>query len=111
MTDERERFVRLRGKRGETLTYILDGHTPVPEPDTRKWGGWMGRADRTVRKEAVGGVEVSTVFLGLDHSYDDEGPMLFETMVFGGLYDLVYWRCRTWDEAEAQHARVLAMVS
>jgi hypothetical protein len=47
---------------------------------------------------------VSTVFLGLDHSFGDDGPpILFETMVFGGDEDERQWRYSTWSDAEAGH--------
>ncbi|WP_166903861.1 hypothetical protein [Mycobacterium sp. DL440] len=33
-------------------------------------------------------VVVSTVWLGLNHSFTDDGPpIIFETMVFGGVHD------------------------
>lgn len=37
---------------------------------------------RVVCKTRVGGAEVSTVWLGLDHSLGEGPPMIFETMVF-----------------------------
>jgi hypothetical protein len=54
----------------------------------------------------LGVVVVSTVFLGLDHSFGEGPPLLFETMVFvndmsGRWMD----RCSTWAEAERQHGR------
>lgn len=30
---------------------------------------------------------ISTVFLGLDHAFNETTPILFESMVFGGYYD------------------------
>jgi hypothetical protein len=46
----------------------VDGN-PVEEPDTLAWGRWFGTADRSLAYDRVGAVEVSTVFLGLDHNY------------------------------------------
>jgi len=79
-----------------------DGRTPVAEPDISKWGLWLETADRSVQKTAFGEVEVSTVFLGLDHSFGGR-PMLFETMIFGGPLDGYQERYSTWSEAEAGH--------
>lgn len=68
---------------------------------------------RVVGKEAVelddGQVAVvSTVWLGANHNYRDDGPpIIFETMVFG-LDDTYQWRYTTEDEAQAGHARVTA---
>jgi len=51
--------------------------------------------DRIVAKTDIDGeVEVSTVFLGLDHAVWDGPPMLFETMIFGGPHDNSQWRTR-----------------
>lgn len=92
--------------------YILDGHTPVQEPDLMKWSGWYEKANRRVRQSTatvkldgknVGEVRVSTVFLGLDHSFGDGEPMLFETLVFGGPLDGEMDRCSTWEGAEKMH--------
>lgn len=33
------------------------------------------------------GTRVSTVFLGLNHAYDDGPPQVFETVIFGGPLD------------------------
>jgi hypothetical protein len=56
-------------------------------------------------------VRVSTVFLGLDHSWLSDGPpLIFETMIFGGPHSDHQTRASTWDEAERQHAEAVAMV-
>jgi len=89
--------------------YRLDGHTPVRCDDIRDWAATMER-DRTVRRDVVGDVQVSTVFLGIDHNWWEGPPLLFETMVFGGPLDEETERYSTWDEAEAGHAAMLARV-
>lgn len=35
-------------------------------------------------------VRVSTVFLGLDHAWNSSIPVLWETMIFGGIHDQAY---------------------
>lgn len=87
--------------------YVLDGTTPVPEPDWEKWGDWFELASRVVRQDMVGNVFVSTVFLGLDHGWREGPPVLFETMIFGGPRAQETHRYCTWDEAEAGHKRIL----
>lgn len=84
--------------------YILDGHKPVPV-DLMTWAKWLQKEDRRVANTVVGDVNVSTVFLGLDHSRGQGPPLIFETMIFGGEHDQFQERCSTWDEAEAMHAR------
>lgn len=64
---------------------------------------WEG--ERRVALWEEGEVRVSTVFLGLDHSYWDGPPILFETMVFGGALDQEQERYATEEEALAGHER------
>lgn len=87
--------------------YVLDGTTPVPEPDLNKWGDWLETANRVVQQDDVGDAWVSTVFLGVDHGWYDGPPVLFETMIFGGPRDQETHRYCTWDEAEAGHKQIL----
>jgi hypothetical protein len=84
-----------------------DGRTPeVAEP-----GEYSYKAGWHVAKTKVGDAEVSTVFLGLDHGWEvDAPPILFETMVFGGVLDQEQVRYATWAEAESGHAAMVARV-
>jgi len=96
-------------EQGHSDKYILDGHTPKPA-DLMTWARWFetARDERIVAKTAVGGMSVSTVFLGLDHSFGSGPPMLFETMIFGGPLDREYQeRCSTWEQAEEMHERAV----
>jgi hypothetical protein len=90
---------------GEEMSdkYILDGTKPVLEPDLMKWAKWFETANRRVAQSQINNVRISTVFLGLDHSWNGPPPLLFETMVFGGKHDELQKRCSTWEEAEKQH--------
>lgn len=71
--------------------YILVDGEAVPSDDLMEWARWMGEADRSVARTLVGSSSVSTVFLGLDHSFSMGGPpVLWETAVFcGGECDIV----------------------
>ena len=91
--------------------YILDaGGNAVQEPDLLKWGRWFQTADRHVANDIIGGVRVSTVFIGLDHIFDDGPPLIFETMVFGGPLDQEMERYSTREQAAAGHAVMIARV-
>ena len=89
--------------------YILIDGNPVPEPDLMKWGEWFehSRDERIVEKTTLpDGSRVSTVFIGLDHNYSEEGPpILFETMVFGDFPDQDDYqqRCSTREQAIEMH--------
>ena len=65
------------------------------------------RVDRT---EVTDDIEVSTVFLGLNHQFGDGPPLLFETLVFGGKLDGEMCRYSTWDQAVSGHLRVVERV-
>jgi hypothetical protein len=68
-------------------------------------------ANVIVAQVQIGRCFVSTVFLGTDHNWWDQGPpILFETMIFTDGEPGHCERCSTWLEAEEQHARVVAMV-
>jgi hypothetical protein len=115
--------------------YILNGHEPVAltGPNAvHQWARWFEGAigidgpearrkdKRRVAFTDLGFCTVSTVFLGIDHRFFDDGPpILFESMVFAnptpgaafpdeleGLMD----RYCTWDEAEAGHEAMVAKV-
>jgi len=92
--------------------YILnDAGEPEACPDLITWARWYERAERRIASNYVGDVLVSTVFLGLDHSFGVErGPILFETMIFGGPEDGYQERYRTKDEAIVGHAHALSLV-
>jgi len=95
-------------------TYILDGKVPVPESDFDKWGAWFESHDRHVAETVVGFLwwkrRVSTVFLGIDHSFLDEGfPVLFETMIFGGRHNGYQSRSTTWSKALRDHEDACAI--
>jgi len=99
--------------------YILDDKgQPVICDDLMTWGRFMASSDRRVAQDMDEGdtttgvhVRVSTVFLGLDHNYDGEGPpVLWETMVFGGVMDQEQVRYTSLADALAGHQEMCARV-
>lgn len=87
--------------------YILDGHDAVPA-DLTTWARWYEKADRRVAHTDTGNERISTVFLGLNHSFGGGPPLLFETLVFSGPLDGEMDRYSTWIEAESGHAKMVA---
>lgn len=91
---------------GRPKYYILDtdGITPIPAT-LEQWAAWIPANDirRTVAHESIGRVNISTVFLGLDHSFLEGPPEIYETMIFGGPLDQQLARCATHAEALEQH--------
>ena len=95
--------------------YLLDkDKNPVPA-SLMEWANWFEGADkRRVKNTTVEkGVDISTVFLGLDHGFDpspEAAPILFETMIFGGKYDQnLQWRYETWQQALINHEKIVDM--
>lgn len=96
--------------------YILaDQHRPISEPDLMEWAKWMAEheAEHTLALTEIGDVRISTIFLGVacwPTELHPDSPILWETMVFGGLHDRDVVRYASHDEAIAGHAAVVAMV-
>jgi ribosomal protein S27AE len=105
--DQVNQFMKSRGR------YILNEQgEPVPEPNFLKLAAWMETANLHVADETINGVRVSTVFLCIDHNYrDNDTPILWETMIFGGAYDQQCKRCGgSREQAEAMHREMCAHV-
>lgn len=94
-----------------SLYYDMDGN-PVTiqewsvifeDHDARKVG------DDTI-EDGAEDVRVSTVLLGLDHSWGKGPPLIFETMIFGGPHDNFCTRYATKQQAlDGHEAVVLAL--
>ena len=89
--------------------WILRDGVAVPA-GVEEWGAWFEKADRTVAKTGVGEAQVSTVFLGLNHSFGEGPPVLWETLVFGGPLDGEMDRYTSREDAEAGHAAMVERV-
>jgi hypothetical protein len=86
--------------------YILVDRKPVECDDLVDWEAWreMHRADCLVEHEVVlDRFVVSTLFIGIE-------DRIFETAVFLDKNVLRTRWCETWEDAEAQHKRVVASV-
>jgi hypothetical protein len=92
-----------------TEKYILEGHSAIPCNSAMDWAHWFEKANRVVAQTSCGDTRVSTVFLGLDHSFGGATPLLFETMIFGGPNDGYQERCSTWEEAEVMHEKAVTL--
>lgn len=96
--------------------YILDEKgNPIPCEDLMEWARWMEKVDRRVGSDIFTGksgeeIRISTVFLGLDHSFSYGPPMLYETMIFGGDHNDYQERYFLKEEAIAGHKIAVNMV-
>ncbi len=62
---------------------------------------------KRVMRTKIGDADVSTVWLGLDHSFRGGPPLIFETMIFGGEHDLWCTRYTTEEDAVRGHLRLI----
>jgi hypothetical protein len=90
--------------------YILGDDGEPVAVDLNTWAEWYEThfADRVVAKTETDNELVSTVFLSLDHAFLEPGPILFETMIFGGEYDQWQWRHQNRHQALAFHEQLVA---
>jgi hypothetical protein len=100
--------------------YILDERGEPKVVDFETWARWF-EASRTNRSRIIAQdkdesgettVMVSTVFLGLDHNYGGKGPpILWETLVFGGVLDGEMERYSSREAALRGHQELCAKVA
>jgi hypothetical protein len=88
-------------------TYILKGICPVEEPDLKEWAKWWSAEENrrvafTKFWHGFCRIRISTMFIGT-------GDQLFETMIFGGKHDLYRKLSSSWEEAEQEHKRAVAI--
>lgn len=95
--------------------YARDG-TPMTEDEWLRSFSLDPEEFRRIKRVALtefgdDDIRVSTVWLGLNHNWDPDGPpLIFETMVFGGPLDNEVWRCTTEAQAVEQHGFVVSLV-
>lgn len=92
--------------------YILKGKEPVPIDDSIIWAEQFEKSNRTVKIDRFENPDIliSIVFLGVNHCFNNDEPILFETMVFGGKFNDYQERYSTWEQAEEGHLKALEMV-
>ena len=98
-------------KKSPLNLYILEGREVIPAKDLFEWADFFeDHKHRVIRQTTVklfnrNYCDVSTVFLGIDHSFMKDGPpLVFETMVFGGDFDGHQVRAYTYTGAEECHS-------
>ncbi len=89
--------------------YMLVGKFVLPVENAVAWARSFERHNRTIAYDMIGDKLVSTVFLGIDHSFGlTDEPTLFETMVFTppSWGDEKCERYSTWDQAMTGHLQM-----
>jgi hypothetical protein len=103
------------------LYYILKDKKIVAVDSALEWGMFFENIKnrRVGWKVCLDGTTISTVFLGIDHGWNNELPVLFETMVFlyppglaekftdDNLVDIETQRYEIWDQAIKGHKEMV----
>lgn len=91
--------------------YLLNEKKEAIHCTLWEWAAFLESGKNVVIQTRIGEIGISTVFLGLNHNYNSNGPpLLFETMIFGGEHDQYCDRCSTWDEALVMHENAKKLV-
>ncbi len=97
--------------------YKLEGQTPVAVESFIEWNLWMAAArfaDITVMYNEFNDCLISTKFVGIDLNpgscNSNSQPMVFETLVMGGVLDGKRNFYPTWDEAIQGHLKICTQV-
>ncbi len=99
--------------------YYRRNGDPVVGDDVLAWAREFETTDRRVARtnifdgaDPARQVDVSTVWLGLDHNWGDGPPLIFETMTFGDSWDGEDCeRYTTEAEARAGHTSMVVRVA
>lgn len=97
--------------------YKLDENKRAVPCSAEEWAEQRQRmrdnSSKNVSKDFVNGIEISTIWLGIDHGGNDNRPLVFETMVFkpkSGGQECYCDRYSTWEEAQLGHQRAFQWV-
>ena len=92
--------------------YTLDeNNIPIKTQSIQEYIDWETDEKRIVKQDNIGKVIVSTVFLGLDHSYGRSIPILWETMIFEGEHDGYQDRYSSYEDALKGHQKALDLIN
>lgn len=100
------------------IFYKLDENDNPVKCNTEEYNEWFLKnqnihvADDTIKDKHGNEVRVSTVFLGMDHSftYQKTKPILWETMIVGGEHDQYQVRYTSKSEALEGHKAAIQLV-
>jgi len=95
------------------MYYILDDKNKPVEVDIEEYSKWISEAPcrKIIGRTRLEDSLISTVFMGLDHSYGDgQKHVLWETMIFGGKYDEYQERYCSHEKAIRNHEYIVRKI-
>jgi hypothetical protein len=95
------------------MWYILDKENKPVKSTIIQHSEWIeaNPERKAVKQEHIGDIFISTVFLGLDHSWNSDIPVLWETMIFGGEHDQYQDRYTSHEDALEGHKLALTLIT
>jgi hypothetical protein len=92
--------------------YILSTDNEPVAVSITEASEWMENnpEKKAIKQDHIDDIFVSTVFLGLDHSWDNQGLILWETMIFGGINDQYQERYNSYEDALEGHQRAIDLI-
>lgn len=93
------------------MYYTLDkNNKPVPST-IEKYCEWIEQnpTKKALKQETIDESYISTVFLGLDHAWNSDVPVLWETMIFGGAFDQYQERYTSVEDALKGHEYAVSL--
>jgi hypothetical protein len=95
------------------MWYILDKENKPVKSTIIQHSEWIedNPEKKAVKQEHIGDIFISTVFLGLDHSWNSDIPVLWETMIFGGEHDQYQDRYTSHEDALEGHKLALTLIT
>lgn len=93
------------------MWYILKYKKPIlaTSDEYTKWYK-KNPKQRIIKQEIVNNHKISTVFLGLDHRYNEDVSILWETMIFGKNYEDYQERYSSHKDAVIGHKKAAKIV-
>jgi len=93
--------------------YILDENNKPIRSTIVDCGKWLEENPerKAVKQEHIDDIFISTVFLGLDHAWNSDIPVLWETMIFGGDHDQYQERYDSYEDALEGHQTALNLLN
>jgi hypothetical protein len=93
--------------------YILDENNKPVTSTINEYVDWeeVNPTKKAVKQEHIGDVFISTGFLGLNHAWNSDIPVLWETMIFGGEHDQYMDRYSSYEDALEGHQIALNLVN
>jgi hypothetical protein len=95
------------------MWYILDKENKPVKSTIIQHSEWLEKNPerKVVKQEHVDDIFISTVFLGLDHAWNSDIPVLWETMIFGGEHDQYQDRYTSHEDALEGHQTALTLIT